>query len=254
MKTNKLIVGNWKMNPSTMALAKDIVKATKSAATKCPNVDVILCPPAIFLRDLSSATKPENIFFGSQYVSAHETGAYTSEISANMLRDAGITHCIVGHSEQRKAGDTDEIVSKKVTQALTAGISPVICVGEKERTDSGDYFDFVKTQVMNACADVSSKDIKDVILAYEPIWAIGAPEPMNPSSVVEMVLFVRKIFADKYTPAIASKIRVIYGGAVSHGNAAEMINIGQVDGFIVGRESINTAGFPELIKVVSNTK
>lgn len=253
MKINKLIIGNWKMNPSTLEEAKKISKATKSTGSKYPNVDIVMCPPAIYLSELVSGNKPENVFFGSQYSSAHESGAFTSEISASMLHDLGITHCIVGHSEQRKSGDTDEIVAKKTILALENDISPIICVGEKERNESGDYFEYVKTQVMNACIEVSEKQIKNVILAYEPIWAIGAAEPMAPASVVEMVLFIRKIFADKYSQATASKIRIIYGGAVNHGNASDMIQVGQVDGFIVGRESVNIEGFPELIRVVSNS-
>ena len=167
-----------------------------------------------------------------------------------MLKDMGVKYVIAGHSEERARGDTDESVSKRVKAIVEAGMEAVLCVGEKERDENGAYLDGLKEQIKNSLANVPANKAKNIILAYEPVWAIGAKEAMAPEQVYEMALFVRKVFSDVFNADQALNATVLYGGSVNFRNAADIIKTGQVDGLLVGRESVNMPGFTELLKAV----
>ena len=244
-----IVIGNWKMNPSTSAEAKRIIRSARTVATTLERTTVVACPPFVYISTCLSK-KATSVAVGAQSVSFHDQGAHTGEVSADMLRDMGVTHVIVGHSEQRAAGETDEIVSKRTQAVLKAGLTAVVCVGEAVRDAEGVYLETLKNQIKNTFAGVPSNQAKNIIIAYEPVWAIGAKEAMVPEQIYEMSLFVKKTFADIFSQESAMKTQVLYGGSVNFRNAGDIIRVGKVDGLLVGRESINPPGFKELLKAV----
>jgi triosephosphate isomerase len=251
----KLIIGNWKMNPGTLDEAKKIAGKTKRVATTLDHTEAVICPPFVFLGALVPRKPSKHFHIGAQSVYFEENGAHTGEISVTMLRDIGVEYVIVGHSEERKRGDTDEVVAKKVKAVIEAGLTPVVCVGEVSRdTEGASHYDILKEQIKNSFAGVPKRAGRDVVLAYEPVWAIGAKESMAPEQIYEMSLFVKKVFSDAFGAETAVKVMVLYGGSVNYRNAADIISIGKVDGLLVGRESLNTVGFVELLKAVDGVK
>jgi triosephosphate isomerase len=253
MTSRRLIVGNWKMNPSTLEEAKKVIRMTRRVAAELAHTDVVACPPYVFI-PAGLSKKDTTVPIGAQTVSLFEGGAHTGEVSALMLKDMGVQYVIVGHSEVRAAGDTDAQVSKRIQAALAAGLQVIVCVGETVRDEGGAYLEGLKNQIRDSFADVPKNQVKNIVLAYEPVWAIGAKEAMNPAQVYETSLFVRKAFSDLFGHDPAMRVRVLYGGAVNFRNAADIISIGQVDGLLVGRESFNVTGFPDLLRAVDAVK
>lgn len=250
MANKRLIIGNWKMNPASLDDAKRISKKTRAIAVNLAHTEVVACPPFAFIYTALSRKPAANFSVGAQSASIDEAGAHTGEVAATMLKGMGVEYVIAGHSEQRAAGDTDEAVSKRIIRILEAGMTAVVCVGEKERNESGAHFDFLREQIKNTFAGVPQNKAKSIVLAYEPIWAIGAKEAMAPDQIYEMSIFVKKAFADAFGQEAAMKAKVLYGGSVNFRNAADIIGIGKVDGLLVGRESVNMPGFAELLKAV----
>ncbi len=254
--SKRLIIGNWKMNPGTPEEAKKLVRKTKRAALGLVKTEIVVCPPFPFLTACVPRKKEANFKVGAQSVSAEEgVGARTGEVSATMVRAIGAEYAIVGHSEQRKVGesgnsDTDETVSKRLNAALNAGLVVILCVGEKARDENGTYLEELKNQIKNSLLNTPKKFASKIIIAYEPVWAIGAQEAMNSEQIYETSIFVRKIFADVFGADNGLKAKVLYGGAVNFRNAYEIMTVGKVDGLLVGRESVNAPGFVELIKAV----
>lgn len=250
MSRKKLIVGNWKMNPNSWEEARMIVRKTNNIAKNLQNLEVVVCPPFVYIPVISPRKKVSVLGLGAQSVSVDTEGSHTGEVGAPMLKSLGVEYVIVGHSEQRERGDDDGVVSKRLENVLEAGLKGIVCVGEKSRDENGIYLDLLKEQIKKSLANVPEKEADRIVIAYEPIWAIGASEAMNPEQVYEMSLFVRKTFADIFGQECAMKVKILYGGAVTFRNATDILNIGKVDGFLVGRESINVSGFVELLKVV----
>jgi triosephosphate isomerase len=247
-----LIVGNWKMNPATKAEAKKIANRVKNISSKLENIESVICPPFPYISIVSPRKCPANFHIGSQSVSIQtEIGSYTGEVGAMMLNDLGVEYVIVGHSEERKRGDTDEIVSMRLKSALDSNLIPIVCIGESIRDEAGAYLDMLKEQIQKSCANLSRSEFKSIIIAYEPIWAIGAKEPMKSEDIYETSIFIKKVFADIFGADLGLKLKVLYGGAVNFRNAREIIEIGKVDGLLVGRESVNIPGFKELLKSVN---
>ena len=256
MANNKrLIIGNWKMNPITLDEAKKIAAKIKRIAPALTGTETVIAPPLPFLVSCGVRNKIKNFGLGAQSVSLEiDRGPYTGEVSATMLGEVGVEYVIVGHSEQRAKGESDEIVSKKVKAVLGAGLSPVVCVGEKVRDEAGDYLNILKNQIKNSLAGVEAKDAQKIVLAYEPVWAIGAAEPMKNDDIYESSLFVKKVFSDMFGPEAGVKVKVLYGGSVNYRNAGDIVRVGKVDGLLVGRESVNAPGFVELLKAVDGVK
>ncbi|MBU6426708.1 triose-phosphate isomerase [Patescibacteria group bacterium] len=251
MSNRRLVVGNWKMNPGTLAEAKKIARKVKRAAAGLEKTEVVICPPFTFVAAVKPRQKSKNFALGAQSVSVEEgVGAHTGEVSAAMLSDIGAEFAIVGHSEQRKKGDTDEMVAQRLKAALDGGLTPIVCVGETVRDKAGAYMEGLKDQIKNSLALAPKIAAKNIIIAYEPVWAIGAKEPMVADQIYETSIFVKKAFADIFGSANGLKVRVLYGGAVNFRNAYEIMTAGKVDGLLVGRESVNTPGFIELLKAV----
>ena len=245
-----LIVGNWKMNPSTLDDAKRIIKKTRRVAGNLKNTEVVACPPFVFIPAAISKRDPNTLKIGAQTVSSEDGGAHTGEVSVTMLRDIGVKYVIAGHSEERARGDSDDVVARKIKAIVEVGMNAILCVGEKVRDEGGAYLDTLKEQIKNSLANIPQNKARNIVLAYEPVWAIGAKEAMKPEQVYEMSLFVKKVFSDVFSQDQAMKVSVLYGGAVNFRNAAEIVRTGQVDGLLIGRESVNLPGFIELLKEV----
>ncbi len=253
-KRKKLVVGNWKMNPQSIEEARKIFKGIKRIVGNVKNVDVVVCPPFTHIQVLSKASG--NVFVGAQDVFWEENGSFTGEVSVQMLTDIGCSYVIVGHSERRAMGETNEMVSKKVESALGKGLKVVLCVGEKERDPNGEYLEFLKNQIKESLSLTQKRFLPNVVVAYEPIWAIGKnySNAMNGNSMQEISIFIKKTLADLYGKDESEKTLILYGGSVAPINAEELITYGQVDGFLVGRQSLEAGSFGDIIKIVSSAK
>lgn len=243
-----LVIGNWKMNPPTLKEAKKLLADTKKGAAVARGVQVVIAPPAVFLRSLAEGRG--RVTFAVQHAHADAGGAHTGEISMLQARDAKASYVIIGHAERREAGETDDDVRKKVVAALTAGLTPVLCVGEKSREGDGEHLAFVREQLRTALADIEAKQLSKLIIVYEPLWTIGKTTTMQPREMHEMGIFIRKTLVEKFGDA-AHKITILYGGSVDASNAVAMLHEGDVKGFLVGRASWNGKTFTELLQTIS---
>ncbi|MDB5238334.1 MAG: triosephosphate isomerase, triosephosphate isomerase [Candidatus Kaiserbacteria bacterium] len=246
-----IVVANWKMNPVSMKEAKKLFDATKKAADGAKNVTVIVAPPALFLRELRGAYKGKKLSFALQNAHFEQSGAYTGENSLTQADDAKIEYVIVGHAERRAAGETNEDTGKKVSAALALKMTPILCVGEATRSHNGEHFDFVREQLATALAQVPPAKLGKLLIAYEPVWAIGASTPMAPRDMHEMGIFIRKAIVDQHGQA-GMNIRILYGGSIDATNAVEMLHEGDVMGFVLGRASYDAQKFSLLMKVLSD--
>ena len=248
-KEKKIVVANWKMNPSGIEEANEIFSAIKKSAKRAKNATVVVCPPFTYLHSAEKLYAKSNIALGAQDVFWQNSGPYTGEISPGMLKDSGAKYVIVGHSERRTLFDTDEIVCKKVGAAIRSGLVTVLCVGESARDGDGKYFQFLKEQILSSLKGLQKRHLEKLIIAYEPIWAIGkdAKNSILPRDLHEIVILIRKILSDHYKAAVASRVKILYGGSVAATNAAELLLQGNVDGFIVGRESLSKEGFDKML-------
>ncbi len=237
MAGKMLIVANWKMHPRTYRDAKLLLDATKRLAAKYPKVSLVVAPPALFLRDLAASQRGRKIALSSQDARAEAEGPHTGSVSLAQAKDCGATHVLIGHAECRARGERDEDVQKKVASALALGMTAIVCVGEEMRDASGAYLARVREQIRAAVLGAPEGALKRLIIAYEPVWAIGKEEAMAPRDMHEMSLFVRKVLAEKWGEA-AHAARVLYGGSLSEKNARGMMEEGYIEGFLLGRASI----------------
>ncbi len=230
-----ILVCNWKMNPATYKEAKILFDATKKAADKSKGLQVIVAPPALYLRELSKGYRGK-VSFAVQNGSADVSGAHTGEISFAQAKDSRAQYAIIGHAERRAMGETNDVVSAKVSEACKAGVIPVVCVGELSRSGAGEHFTHVREQLRSALSKVPPVFLKKVLIAYEPVWAIGAAKPMTPRDMHEMSIFIRKTIVEFYGEA-GMEMKILYGGSVDETSARAMIIDGDVRGLLVGRAS-----------------
>lgn len=231
----KIIAGNWKMNYS-VSEAENFVQEIKDTINT-EEVDVVLCPNFVALDRVSDAIYETNIYLGAQNVHFEDKGAYTGETSATMLLAVGVEYCIVGHSERREYfHETNEEVNKKVRKLLERDINPILCVGETlEQRESGVLYDHIKTQLVEGLKDVLPQDMKQrVVIAYEPIWAIGTGKTATSEQANEMCHFIRETVAALYDSSVGESVRIQYGGSVKPANASEILNMPDIDGALVG--------------------
>lgn len=245
-----LVVANWKMNPATLKEAKKLFEATKKAALSAKGVTVVVAPPAIFLRDIAGMQRGGKVGLAAQNVHYELAGAFTGEISVPQVRDAKANFALIGHAERRAMGETNEETRRKVAVAMEAKMTPILCVGEQERSQSGEHFTFVKEQLRVGLADVSPAKLSKVIIAYEPVWAIGASSAMQPREMHEMSIFIRKMIVERFGES-GMNITVLYGGSVDAKNAPDMLRNGDVKGFLVGRVSVDSKAFGELLQALA---
>ena len=247
-KVKKLIVGNWKMNPVDESKAKEIVRQVKKVSLKLKKSQVVVCPPFVYL-PLFAKSKSKNFSMGSQNAHHEMSGSFTGEVSYSMLYQFGVRFVIIGHSERRKMGEADEVINRKVKSVVNSGMTAIICVGESERDSNGDYLDVIKKQILNAIVDVPKKLMENIVIAYEPVWAIGGTTAMSPRDLHEMTIYIKKVLNDAVGLS-SSDVRILYGGSVDRVNADTLIKEGNVSGFLVGRQSLVPKDFVEIVKLV----
>jgi len=244
----KIIIGNWKQNPAKFLEAKKIATDSRKLTAKL-SCDVVICTPLPFLNAVPVSPK---FALGAQDVSVQKEGAHTGEVSAVQLRSVGVSYVIVGHSERRALGETSEIVSAKARAILKNKMSPVVCIGEKERGHDGEHWGVISRELHASLSGITKSEIKRVIVAYEPLWAIGSKSAgaMNPEDVSESAIFIRKVLAEMYSSRTAHDIRVVYGGSVDPKNAPEIAAASGVSGFLVGRQSLTAKNFAKIAEAL----
>lgn len=245
-----LVIGNWKMNPISLAETKQIITSLKTLLKKNQDVSVVVAPPVVYLREVKKILGKSALALGAQNVHASPMGAQTGEHSIPMLTEVGVGTVIVGHSERRALGETDAQIGEKVAALIKAKLTPVVCIGERERDAQGNFFLTIEAQIKAALANVAKARFKDVVIAYEPIWAIGTGATATAEDVNEMRLFIQKILTKQFDRASAAKIRIIYGGSVSATNAAELFSAGRINGFLVGGASVRPEEFAQIITCI----
>lgn len=241
-----IIAGNWKMN-NNIAESLELVEAIKSYDL-AKNVDKVLCVPFTDLKSVKEAINGTDIKLGAQNMHFEELGAYTGEISASMLKEIGIDYVIIGHSERRQYfNETDETVNKKIKTAIKHDIKPILCVGETlEQREAAEQNKIVKTQIEGALKDIEARDIEKLVVAYEPIWAIGTGKTASSEDAEEIIRFIRETINGLYGD-ISEKVRIQYGGSVNPSNVVELMEKKEIDGALVGGASLKAEDFMKLV-------
>ena len=245
-----VIAGNWKMNNDLKESEKLIVELNNLLQNEKPNCDVIVCPPYTSLSESSKLLKGSQIKLGAQNMHFEENGAFTGEVSALMLKSVGCEYVILGHSERRHIfGESNEMINKKIKKALSAGLKPIFCVGELlEERERGTTNDVVKKQILKGLAEISADEMKNIIVAYEPVWAIGTGKTASPAQAQEVHEFIRDLVEITYSLEVANDLVIQYGGSVKPDNAKELISQKDIDGALVGGACLKADSFMGIIK------
>lgn len=244
-----IVAGNWKMNTTLqegVGLAKDVNNALKGVDAKC---DVIICVPFTHLASVNEVIDPAKLGLGAENCADHLKGAYTGEVSAPMVASTGAKYVILGHSERRQYyGETSETLKEKVNLALQNNLTPIFCIGEVlEQRENGTYLDVVKAQIEEALFDLTADDFSKLILAYEPVWAIGTGKTATDDQAQEMHAFIRKTVADKYGAEVAENTSILYGGSCKPTNAKALFAKPDVDGGLIGGAALDAESFMGIV-------
>lgn len=241
-----IIAGNWKMN-KTIAEAVEFIHEIKGKVNN-ESVEAVICAPFTILKDLKEATKGTTIKIGAQNMHFADNGAFTGEISPSMLKEIGVDYVVIGHSERREYfNETDESCNKKVLKALEVGIDPILCCGETlEQRETDKTKDVVKTQVVAGLANVKEEDLAKVVIAYEPIWAIGTGKTATSEQANDVIAYIREVIASIYGE-LANEVRIQYGGSVKPSNVVEIMEQSDIDGALVGGASLKPADYIALV-------
>ncbi len=241
-----IIAGNWKMN-KTIAEAVEFVNDIKGKLND-ETVDAVICAPFIMLKDLKEVTKGTNIKIGAQNMHFEDNGAFTGEVSPVMLKELGMDYVVIGHSERREYfNETDETCNKKVLKALEVGIDPILCCGETlEERETDKTKDRVKTQIIAGLSNVKSEDLEKVVIAYEPIWAIGTGKTATAEQANDVISYIREVVSSIYGE-VANKVRIQYGGSVKPSNVVEIMEQSDIDGALVGGASLQPTDYMALV-------
>ncbi|HWA31894.1 MAG TPA: triose-phosphate isomerase [Candidatus Paceibacterota bacterium] len=253
MNRKKIVIGNWKMNPAGGREAETMFRRSERLLGPLRNIEAVICPPFIYLENLKKISR--KIKLGAQDAFWGDKGPFTGEVSAEMLGNLGAKYVIVGHSERRALGESDDMVNKKLKGVLAAGLSPVVCVGELSRDNRHQYFDTVKAQIRAALAGVPKTLFHKVIVAYEPVWAISSTKnrrDATPKDSLEMAIYIRKVLSDMSSPPVAASVRIIYGGSVTEKDAGEFLKSGGVVGLLPGRASLTPEKFAKIVKIAED--
>ena len=247
-----IIAGNWKMN-KTASETKQFAEELKTILPKAKWCDVLVCVPAVNIAAALRAFKDMRVSVGAENVFYEKSGAYTGEVSAEMLKDLGVKYVIIGHSERRQYfGETDLTVNKKVHAALEAGLHPIICVGESlEQRELGVTMDLISLQVKSALAGVGADKLRKCIIAYEPVWAIGTGRTATPEQAGEVCAFIRATIRHIYGARIARSVTIQYGGSMNPENAAQLLSQPDIDGGLIGGASLKPAQFVDIINAAN---
>jgi triosephosphate isomerase len=244
-----IIAGNWKLNNS-ISEALDLVNCLKEKVYSVSEVDIVVCPVFTAVNPVAEALKGSNIRVGGQDIFWEDKGAFTGEVSGPFLKDAGADYVIIGHSERRQYFcETDEWVNKKLNAALRVGLKPIVCVGESlEERESDKTFAVIERQLKGGFEGISPKDMKDCVIAYEPVWAIGTGKTASPEQAQEVHSFIREQIAVMFGKEISQELRIQYGGSVKPSNAEELLSQEDIDGALVGGASLRADDFARIIK------
>lgn len=239
-----IVAGNWKMNTTLaegVGLAKDVNEALKGVTPKC---DVVICVPFTHLASVAAAIDQTKLGLGAENCADHVKGAYTGEVSAPMVASTGATYVILGHSERRQYyGETSETLNKKMAQAYANGLTPIYCVGENlEEREAGKHFDVVKAQIEEVVYNLTAEQYKELVIAYEPVWAIGTGKTATAEQAQEIHAYIRKVLAEKFGAA-AEETAILYGGSCKPSNAAEIFAKEDVDGGLIGGAALKAEDF-----------
>lgn len=250
-----IIAGNWKMN-KTILEAIELVNGLKRELSEIENIDIVVIPPYTALSEISDMLSGSNIELGAQDVHWEEKGAFTGEVSPIMLKDLGIKYVIIGHSERRTYfGETNETVNKKVKSSIKGGLSPIMCVGEcLEERESGKTFDVIKNHVEGGLKGISKEDILKIVIAYEPVWAIGTGRTATPEQAEETHKYIRELLRRMYDESIAEDLRIQYGGSVRPDNIKDLISQEDIDGALVGGASLEIEQFVPIVRESAKKK
>jgi len=246
---NVVIAGNWKMNKDlneSITLVSEIKKTLVSNF----NVSVIVCPPFTSLETVSALLKDSDIKLGAQNMYFEEDGAFTGEISAKMLKSVGCEYVILGHSERRTIFcESEELINKKIKKALSENLKPIFCIGETlSEREKGVTNEVLEKQIVGGLKDISAEQLKNIIIAYEPVWAIGTGKTATPQQAEETHLFIRNLISSLFSEESAENIIIQYGGSVKPDNASELLNQKNIDGALVGGACLKSQSFIEIIK------
>lgn len=250
----KIVIGNWKMNPVSFKQAEKLFKDVSKNISKVKKTQVVVAAPSIYLEKLNKISKKIPLSAQNSFIG--ETGAFTGELSPEMLYSVGARYVILGHSERRALGEDNILINKKIKSVLSASMTPVLCIGESDRDVNHMYLDFVKTQITECLAGVNKNSLADVIIAYEPIWALSSTVGRHdfvPAEFLEIKIFIKKILSDMFGAKVVLP-RIIYGGSVNPKNAQAFIVEGEADGLLPGKASLDAKKFLEIINIVENCK
>jgi triosephosphate isomerase len=236
----------------SLSLVQSLVESLRGVS----DVDIAVCPPAVYLGELGKALHATNIGLGAQNVNSKSEGAYTGEISCSMLKDVGCRYVILGHSERRAIyGETDSMVNEKLHAVLAAGLTPIVCVGETlEQREAGQTQQVVRSQCIGSLAGLTEDQMLKTVLAYEPVWAIGTGKTASPAQAEEVHKDIRSLLETQFSVGIAQKIIVLYGGSVKADNAQELLSEPNIDGALVGGASLKQDSFEGIIKAATSVR
>ncbi|MDE2223083.1 MAG: triose-phosphate isomerase [Candidatus Omnitrophica bacterium] len=244
-----IIAGNWKLN-KTPHEAIGLINELKRELVDVEGVDMVVCPPFTALADAADALTESNIALGAQNIFWEDAGAFTGEVSGPMLKDLGVAYVIIGHSERRQFfHETNETVNKRLRAALKHGLTPIVCVGENlAQREANKTFDIIKDHAEGSLSGLSAEDMKKVVLAYEPVWAIGTGKTATPAQAQEVHAFIRQLLIKIFNASVAESVRIQYGGSVTPENIAALIGQPDIDGALVGGASLKAPSFAAIVK------
>jgi triosephosphate isomerase len=248
-----IIAGNWKMY-KVLSEAKGFIEEVKGLVPSQEKVDAVVCAPALFLESLVQLTKGTDVKIGAQNMHFEDQGAFTGEISPVALKDLGVAYSIIGHSERRELfAETDESVNKKTVAAFKHGLVPIVCCGETlEQREGGQTNEFVGSQVQKALTGLTEEQVKETVIAYEPIWAIGTGKTASAQDANEVCAHIRQTVASQFSEAAANAVRIQYGGSVKPSNIKEFLSQPDIDGALVGGASLEASSYLQLLEAVVN--
>lgn len=252
MSRKLIIAGNWKLN-HTVAEAEAMVAELKGLVANVTSIDMVLCPTFTVISAVAAAADGSAIEVGAQNIHWAQSGAFTGELNAAMLKEAGATYVIIGHSERRQYfGETDETVNQRLRAALEGGLKPIVCIGETlEEREAGQTNNVLATQLTGGLAGLSAQEVADLVLAYEPVWAIGTGKTATPDMAQDAHAFIRSQVANAFGDTAAASVRIQYGGSVKPANAAELMAQPDIDGALVGGASLKAADFSGILQNAS---
>ena len=244
-----IIAGNWKMH-KTISESVSMVSDLKSRVSDVSDREIVVCPPFASLESAGKALKGSNIKLGAQNLFWEEKGAFTGEVSPAMLTDAGCSYVIIGHSERRQYfGETDDTVNKKIFAALKFNLTPIVCIGESlEQREKGQTFTVLEKQLREGFKNVSKEQMLKIVIAYEPIWAIGTGKTATPQQAEEAHIFIRKTLASMFGNDISDRVRILYGGSIKPENISDLMAEPNIDGGLVGGASLKVDSFVKIVK------